>query len=1079
MGKYVIGIDLGINNVGWSIIDENTRNIEMGVRLFNESSAAQDRRSFRAARRLRKRSKTRVDDLLNIFKSIDFPTVNVIDSNLLYKRVKGLKEKITKEDIVNICCYYATHRGYIPFGDEEPNRIDLNGQYPAEYYYRLYNDIGKYRALDKVINNSDIIRELTSIISKQIEYYPELLKIKEDIISIICRKRKFWEGPGSVISLTKYGRFKNEDDVIKYKEMRSNGQEKYLYDDLIGKCSIYVDERVTTTANYYYEEFNLLNDFINTSITSLVNVRQDCQNCFEQNKATGYYKLNTRGLELVIDYCKNNVNASYDKIYKDLFGVKKEDLSGYRIDKNNKPEFSTLKIYRSIKKAFLNLTNSWIDDISRYNKILDIMAICPGIVEIRRLIEESKLVDFNEDDYQVLKTIQDKLKASGVLKYGKFSEKLLKRAINDMLSTCMNYQQVSKKFDYEKDAREYFRANYQKTENIQLMDAHFVDDIISSPQVKKSLRQAIKVINAIIAEKGEYPDIIAVESAKELNGQEKLKIINKEQRQNEEKRKTAVEKLRSSFSDEYVTEVNVLKTMLYDEVDSRCPYCGNPFNGGLNAVINGTIEIEHILPLSKSFDNSYNNKTLACRECNDNKGNRTPYMWMSPEKFQEFALRIAKLNISDEKKANFYETKDIDKYTTRFFNRNLRDTAYGTKELVNQIKIFNDYLSFANESVVKIKTLSTPGQLTGEIRKKIQNEKNRDAGKFHHAVDATIVAGIALDSNIGKLLLEAQNESDFWFKNKKLPSNIDMMIENLNLEDISNDIKDIKSDDDIKISCQVVKDPDRSIANANIYKYLKKDDCFYKVSQINDIYDDKLDLKVMDKLFNENDLTCTLMIQDNNPKMFEKLKAIYTDYKSKGNSKNPFLNYVVEVNAIDEKEFNYLKHGIRQNNGPVIKKLRYYTKSTSPDLLNKKNMTMKDNTYIGFDGVKQYCTQVYWDNDKEKFIFMPIYITAIDPKTKKVNKDSASYQEFYRKYLEGKNVKHIVDLFNGNLIEVVKGNSEVVSMFVKGFNKHTNVIESKKLNEVTKIFVTSDKSLTVYDVDYLGNKKVRLTWPEK
>lgn len=776
MNKYVVGIDLGINNVGWSIVYSENKKIEKcGVRLFSESSNAQERRSARSVRRRKKRKHNRIRDILSLFKEISFPDKNTIDSELLKKRVLGLSQKLEKEDIVNISCYFASHRGYIPFGDEDRVLIELDGLYPCEYYQNLLDKDGKYRALEQVVDNNDLMREFNAIIACQSSFYPELINIKDRLVDIIVRKRKFWEGPGSENSRTDYGRFKTQE----YKEKHNmTGDSKFLYDDLIGRCSVYCDENTVPVSNYYYEIFNLLNDFINTSIISTDNLID--QSVVEQDKKTGYYKLTTDSLNKVIDYCKKHAQISgYNKVYKDLFGLKKEDLSGYRVNKDYKPEFSTMNFYRSILKAFEGYSTEWIDDIDQYNEVIRILAISPGIVETKKLIESdnSKVsYQFNEEEYEILKNISVKLKKTNAFKYGALSEKALVRAIKDMMSTCKNYMQVSREFDYAKETREHFIQSYRESDGILLMDDSFVNEIIASPQVKKSLRQAIKVINAIIIEKGTYPDVVAVESTHEMNGRDTKGRIEKEQKLNELARKEAELVLEKSFGIEYATEVNITKAMLFKELDGRCPYCGEPFKDGLNSIIKTNIEVEHILPLSKSFNDSYNNKTLSCRNCNSSKSNRTPYLWMGADRFSEFSERIKKLNISEEKKKNFLETSDLDKYNTRFFNRNLRDTAYATSELINQINIFNSFLYYKLNGISPIKTLSTPGQLTSKIRRNLNLEKNRDAGKFHHSVDASIVAGIALDDSIGSLLLESQNDKQFWIKKKYVGQRIDDMI---------------------------------------------------------------------------------------------------------------------------------------------------------------------------------------------------------------------------------------------------------------------------------------------------------------
>ena len=237
--NYVIGLDLGINNVGWSILDLESHNIEKsGVRLFNPSSDAKDRRSNRSTRRRLKRSKNRVVDALKLFDSIGVNIKPSIDEKLLEKRVKGLKEQISLQDIVNITKYFMQHRGYIPFDDEEVNFIELNGKYPCEYYSELFKEKGKIRALNETVKISDNLKEYECLLSKQTEYYPDLKNIKEELISTFKRKREFWEGPGSENSLTPYGRFKTAEDVLNY---RKNKEEKAKLEKFMFGAEAYSD----------------------------------------------------------------------------------------------------------------------------------------------------------------------------------------------------------------------------------------------------------------------------------------------------------------------------------------------------------------------------------------------------------------------------------------------------------------------------------------------------------------------------------------------------------------------------------------------------------------------------------------------------------------------------------------------------------------------------------------------------------------------------------------------------------------------------------------------------------------------
>ena len=155
--KYIIGLDLGVNNVGYSVIDETSKKIiKKGVRLFSQANEAEDRRVARNTRRRLKRRSNRVNEALKLFKSISFPDEITIEPDLLQKRVKGLHEKLEPQEIVNIICYFMMHRGYIPFGDEERTLVELNGKFPCEYYLKKWQEVGKYRALEEVVNHQDL-----------------------------------------------------------------------------------------------------------------------------------------------------------------------------------------------------------------------------------------------------------------------------------------------------------------------------------------------------------------------------------------------------------------------------------------------------------------------------------------------------------------------------------------------------------------------------------------------------------------------------------------------------------------------------------------------------------------------------------------------------------------------------------------------------------------------------------------------------------------------------------------------------------------------------------------------------------
>ena len=71
--KFYVGLDMGTASVGWAVTDDKYNIIKRhgkalwGVRLFKTANTAEERRTFRAARRRTQRRKQRMELLQEIF----------------------------------------------------------------------------------------------------------------------------------------------------------------------------------------------------------------------------------------------------------------------------------------------------------------------------------------------------------------------------------------------------------------------------------------------------------------------------------------------------------------------------------------------------------------------------------------------------------------------------------------------------------------------------------------------------------------------------------------------------------------------------------------------------------------------------------------------------------------------------------------------------------------------------------------------------------------------------------------------------------------------------------------------------
>lgn len=1110
MEKYSIGLDLGINNVGWAIYDfEKKEVVDKGVTRFEKSSDAKNRRVIRSSRRLNKRKRHRVERLAILLNSIDFCAKREYEPLLLEKRIKGLNEKLTQQEISNIIYYFAIHRGYIPFDDNNNEReihIFNENEYPCIYLKKYLNEFGKYRVFSDLILHKDNIRELRKILYTQSKFYSQLNEnIINNIIEIISSKRKFWEGPGAPKenSLSSYGRYKTIKDIEAYKINKNHN--KYLYELLVGKCELSRDkygnlDNVAPCYNYYAEEFNFYNDLINISAISL-----DCIDDEYLNKFYPNGKLKGETIEEIKNEVLKATFVDYKKIFKNICGVTIDNLQGYKKDKQGKINISKFEFYKYLVKRFekSNITLNWLydNDKTNYNNVIYSLTVSPTALSLSEILSDRfPEIHFEQSEIDLLMDI--KKAKNKDLSYHSLSEGILKKSIADMKKFDLqyNYMQIMKKLEYEKEMKEYFRENYSiKTSFPYLVEEKYVDEIIANPQVKKTIRKAIKIINKIIEVQNDYPYSIQIESAKELNSKKRKDEIIKEQTLYEKLNKEAEKLLidnNISVTDELISQV-----INWKETNEKCAYCGKHIS--LGELLG--FDIEHILPFSQTFDDSHNNRTCSCPECNKNKGNRTPWQYLiSINQYEQFKERVInEFNISDEKRNNFLFEGDIEKYSIKFINRNLRDVAYSTTALINELKKYNEFL-FAKEGY-SINLVSVPGQITHKLRKKIEiDEKDRDY-LYHHCIDAMILASI-IDTDFGNVLIESQNDPKYWIKNKekKHIEKIKYMFKGIYLNnqlqifdfnELCKKQEEYCKDNLLKKSYEVKRNPIRKFNDANYQKIIEvengynKENTIYKINQIPNIYDAKnIKKELLEKLFDEKDNSKVLLCQEKDPKLFKKLKDIYKNYDC---STDAFLKECLYMNDLnDGKKFNYLIHGIRKNgkNSPIVVKLRYMERITNPYI--KNNFVKRKNNYGEFiepikkvnskiilDNLSQVATRIYYSYDDEKYLFVPL--AAICYKDGKLDENDEYYKQTYSRIVGDRNVLKIGDIYSGEWVKVINKKGVESEGRYSSYDKYDNILvvflngfmgsKPKKLKISTAV-----KHIIIYKTDILGNKKIRV-----
>lgn len=285
---------------------------------------------------------------------------------------------------------------------------------------------------------------------------------------------------------------------------------------------------------------------------------------------------------------------------------------------------------------------------------------------------------------------------------------------------------------------------------------------ITNPTVHIGLNQLRRLVNRIIQRHGK-PDQIVVELARELKQSADQKA--EAMAANARNRKAA--EARSALLHEWGvpdTGANRMRVRLWQEIHEdqtmrRCPYTGTLISPTM--LFSGAVDDDHILPYSRTLDDSTANRTLCLKEANRQKRNKSPWE-AQRDGMGVWALEDANLrHIPEFKRWRFAEDAMRRFEGERNFEaRALVDTQYLSR-------IARDYLDtlFTEGGHVWV----VPGRLTEMLRRHwglngllqdplrdVNKEKNRMDHR-HHAIDAAVVA--ATDRGLVKSMAD-RSETD-------------------------------------------------------------------------------------------------------------------------------------------------------------------------------------------------------------------------------------------------------------------------------------------------------------------------------
>lgn len=790
---YRIGLDIGITSVGWSVIEDDSngnpiRIIDLGSRIFDAAENSKDgsalakvRRDARGLRRRLRRKKHRVERVKRLLEKYNIITKkelqNMYDNykfqyNVYELRVQGLDEKLTNKELARVLISFVKKRGYksnskseesdnkeagklltatkeneelmkiksyrtvaeMYLKDDKFKFKDKNGEYILDsnghHQIKIKNSTNDYKS---TILRSLILDEIKQILSKQKELNSYITDdFITEYIDIFSGQRDFDEGPGG-------------------KSPYAGNQ----IEKMLGNCTFEKEEKRAPKATYTFEYFKLLQTLNHIKIIDTI-INENHERRTEKRELSSQEKDKIKNLLLT----KSTVNFYDIRKELNLSNYSRFNLVTYKSsidfseDSNKEVEKArTLKefeSYNKIKTALNHIEKNYINKISKED--LDVIGYALTVYK-----NDTKRVEYivNNSKTVTEKAINELLSLS-FSKVGNLSLKAMKKIIPEL----------EKGLTYDKavdNVYEDFRGkvNTNKKSKLSLRD---LEQSISNPVVRRGISQAIKVLNAITLKYNNIygkPDVVIIELAREMgkNFQDRSKI-KKSQENNMKKNENALKIIKEYKNNP--TGQDIVKYKLWQEQQNICIYSGK--NISIQDLFTEAVDVDHIIPYSMCFDDSYNNKVLVLASENRQKGNRVPYEYEKAmgRDLEEYEIRVNNIIKNPKKKQRLLREKFSREDANDWKERNLVDTQFITRIMYNLVR---NHLEFSDNNNFTRKVWTVNGSVTSHIRKRLGIEKIREDGDIHHAIDATIIA-ITSQNMINKITKYYQYKDGRYMNNK-------------------------------------------------------------------------------------------------------------------------------------------------------------------------------------------------------------------------------------------------------------------------------------------------------------------------
>jgi len=714
----VLGLDIGANSVGWALIDDNLNKIvDIGVRVFpegvsdydtsKEKSKMANRREARSARRRFWRRRRRLNKLLHLFKEYDMSQMNVQQFNEMdpyYLRRKALDEMISLDEFARIIYHMSKRRGYFDISSAAGSAEEK-----------------KERGVVKA-GISELYKKISESCSRTLGEYFSTLKPEEVRIRSRWTERKMFQDEFLLIweNQSKFypDKLKNEFKDIIY-EVAFLQRPLKSSKKLIGYCEFEPKHQRAPKSHTISQLFRMYQVVNNLTISGGSRILPEQQELTEDERIR------------LIDFLSNHEKIELKDGNKELanklklFAGKK-----YITNYDDAKKIHGINTYCKIKNALKNST-AFSKKPDKLNED-DLRLIWRIIYEEnsfeKRFLKLKKYCKL--DDGSALKLADISLEPG----YASLSLKAMAKML-PFLKNGMKYHEAA------------LAAGYRHSlDDRQVEEMEYLPDPVSirNPVVTVALHQVKLVVNELIKIYGK-PDIVRIEMARDMKKtKDERDEIRKKNKANEDERDLAKKEIANYFKDmnisnkDFPRETYILKYRLWKQQDETCVYSGR--NISISQLFSGETDIDHILPYSRTLDDSFMNKVVCFKSENSYKTNKIPWEAFAhfDGKYEAILDRVKNWPYSKAKKFKMDKKMFADYLGEEgMISRYLNDTRYISREAKSYLQHVCTKVNVANGTTTSY--LRHLWGLNTILSGNGADVKNRHDHR-HHAIDAAIIA---------------------------------------------------------------------------------------------------------------------------------------------------------------------------------------------------------------------------------------------------------------------------------------------------------------------------------------------------